>query len=147
MTDPKAAHPSDSEVSAAAVRAALLGVAGSAVLLTGLTFALFDGTSALGAAIGGALATANLWIFGRVARAFVAQRHVASWSAIAAIKFIALFIGVWLILKTEIIPPLALAVGYGALPIGITLGTLLGPKPIDLPSDSSGSDNPDPPQS
>lgn len=141
MTDPSA-HPSDIETSAATMRATLIAVGVSGLLIAGASYALFDAISALGAAIGGALATANLWVLGRVTRAFVAQKHAAPWAVIAAVKLIALFIGVWIILKSGVIPPLALAFGYAALPIGITIGSLLGPKPADLPSDDAGPSDP-----
>ena len=47
------------------------------------------------------------------------------------VKLVFLFGGVFLLIKNDIVSGIALAVGYGAMPLGITLGTLFGPKPPD----------------
>ena len=122
----------DEEYSRMAMRGAVIAVAVSGAAIAVLAFALFDARTGLGALIGGALATANLYVFARVGDAFLAQKgNAAPWGAIALVKLIFLFGGVWLILKNDVVPGLALAAGYGALPIGITLGFLFGPKPPD----------------
>jgi hypothetical protein len=140
MRDADSQQPSDAATSAATMRSATIAVALSGGLIAVLAFATFDARTGLGALLGGALATANLWVMARVARAFVAQRGATSWAAIAAVKFVALFVGVWLLLRSNAIPALALIAGYAALPIGITLGSLFGPKPVDLPPDDLGED-------
>jgi hypothetical protein len=95
-------------------------------------FAFFGWRSALGVLVGGLLATANLAIFARIGQAFIARKgRTAPWGAIAMIKLVALFGGVWLILKSDLVSGLALAVGYASLPVGITVGSLFGPKPDD----------------
>jgi len=116
------------------MRAAIWSVCISAGALTFAALAVFGGRAALGVAFGGAIASANLVVFVRVVQAFLGQRTRAQtvpWAALVMLKLILLFGGVWLILKSGIVDPLALAVGYGALPLGITLGTLFGPKPPD----------------
>lgn len=114
----------------AGMRAALWGVIGSAVVLTLVGFALGGGRFAIGVAIGGALAPLNLWVFAQVGEAFLSRRgHTAPWAVISVVKLVVLLGGVWLILRSGIASGLALIVGYGALPIGITVGTLFGPKP------------------
>lgn len=133
--------PSDASTAAAGMRSTTIAVAVSAGLIAALAFAAFDVRSGLGALLGGALATANLWVMARVARAFVLQRGTTSWTAVAAIKLIVLFVGVWLVLRSDAVPALALIAGYAALPIGITLGSLFGPRPVDLPPEEPHRDS------
>jgi len=114
------------------MRAAVKAVAFSAVALTLGTLGLAGVRAGLGAAIGGALATANLWVFARMGDAFLARKgNTAPWTMIAAVKLVFVFGGVWVILQRGLVPGLALAAGYAALPLGITLGSLFGPKPVD----------------
>lgn len=114
----------------AAMRTVLLWVAGSAAVMTVLALLSFSVRVALGVAIGGAIATANLYVFARIGDAFISRRgRTSSWTLIAIVKLVALIGAVWLILKNDTVPSLALAVGYSSLVVGITLGTLFGPKP------------------
>ncbi|MDI1430668.1 ATP synthase subunit I [Polyangium sorediatum] len=116
----------------APMRGALVGVIGSAVVLTIGSFALGGPRFGIGVAIGGALAPLNLWVFAQVGEAFLSRRgNTAPWAVIATLKLALLLGGVWLILRSGIASGLSLIVGYGALPIGITVGTLFGPKPPD----------------
>ncbi|MDI1484024.1 ATP synthase subunit I [Polyangium sp. y55x31] len=119
----------------APMRGALLGVIGTAVVLTVGAFAIGGPRFGVGVAIGGALAPVNLWVFAQVGEAFLSRRgNTAPWAVIATLKLALLLGGVWLILRSGIASGLSLIVGYGALPIGITVGTLFGPKPPeDLP--------------
>lgn len=116
------------------MRAAILSVVAAALCLAIGAFATFGVKSGLGVAIGGALAVANLMVFARLGQAFVAGKgSSAPWGIVAVLKLVALFGGVWLILKSGYVSGLALAVGYGALPIGITIGSLFGPRPSEPP--------------
>jgi hypothetical protein len=116
------------------LRATLWAVAIAAVVLTAGATAGFDRRAAIGVATGGAIAVANLAVFIRVGRAFLEKKNTAPWGAVAVVKLLALVGGVWLLLKNGLVSPLALAAGYGALPIGITLGVLFGPKPPEDPA-------------
>jgi hypothetical protein len=112
------------------MRAVVLSVAGSAVVMALIALAWQGTRAALGVAIGGAIATANLYVFARIGVAFIARRgRTAPWAVIAVLKLLALLGGVWLILKSGVVSPLSLAIGYSSLVVGITLGTLFGPKP------------------
>lgn len=125
----------------ASMKAAIWAVAGTAMLLAGGAAAGFGGRAALGVAIGGAIATANLLVFARIGQAFISRRgNSAPWAAVAVIKLVALLGGVWLILKSGYVSGLALTIGYGALPIGITLGSLFGPKPPEPKEESTSND-------
>jgi hypothetical protein len=123
------------------MRAVVLSVAGSAVVMTLIALVWFDARAALGVAVGGAIATANLYVFARIGEAFIARRgRTAPWAVIAVLKLLVLLGGVWLILKSGVVSPLSLAIGYASLVVGITLGTLFGPKP---PGDAEpGPDDP-----
>ena len=118
------------------MRAALLSVAtvGLAITVGSAAFAGFR--FAAGVLIGGVLATANLWVFARLGDAFLGGKgRAAPWAIVAALKLVFLFGGVWLTLKSEVVSGISLALGYTALPIGITLGALIGPKPPEGPDE------------
>jgi hypothetical protein len=125
----------------APMRAAVVSVFVSGLCLAVGAFAFFDWRAALGVLIGGVLATLNLAVFARIGQAFIARKgRTAPWGVIAFFKLTFLFGGVWMILKSEVVSGLSLAVGYGALPLGITFGSLFGPKP---PDDFSAPDDAD----
>lgn len=114
----------------AALRAVLRWVAGTAAVLTVGALLAYGARAALGVAIGGAIAVVNLYVFARIVDAFLSRRgRTASWTLIACVKLIGLMGLVWLILKSGIVSGVALMVGYVSLVVGITLGTLFGPKP------------------
>lgn len=143
MTAPQSSKVSSTDEG---VHAAMMAVAVTAGVLAAGAFALFDLRTAGGVAVGGAFALANLWAFARIGEAFLSRRGAAaSWTAFGMLKFAGLFGGVWLILRSGMASPLSLLAGYGALPIGITFGTLFGPKPPDdvneLDSGLSGTDS------
>ncbi|UQA60995.1 ATP synthase subunit I [Polyangium aurulentum] len=121
----------------ASMRAALLGVIGSAVVLTVGAYAVMGRQAAQGVAIGGGLAAINLLVFAVIGEAVVARRgRTSPWAAVGMLKLVALLGVVWLILRSGIASGLSLAVGYGALPMGITLGSLFGPKPPEEGTDT-----------
>jgi hypothetical protein len=114
------------------MRAALLGVVCTAGVLVAGTYASYGQRAAIGVATGGGLAAGNLWVFQQIGEAFLGGRgRTGAWGAIGAVKLVALLGAVWLILRSGYVSGLALAVGYAALPVGITLGSLFGPKPPD----------------
>jgi len=92
----------------------------------------FDARTALGVGLGGVLATLNLTAFILIGRAFLSQRgRSGPWAAVGGIKLLVLVAGAWLIIRSGYISGFALAAGYGALPIGITMGSLFAKKPDD----------------
>ena len=118
------------------------------VFVTGLCFGVAGFAAAgvragLGVTLGGLLAGLNLLVFARVGDAFVARRgNAAPWGVVALLKMGLLFGGVWLILKNGYFSPLALIAGYAALPVGITLGSLFGPKPPESDDSATPSARP-----
>lgn len=115
-----------------ALRAAVKGVAGTA-----LVFALFGAIgfgpwAGFGVAVGGALATANLIFFGRLIDAFLSQKgNAAPWAILGVLKLLGLFAAAWIVLRTGLFSALSFAVGYAALPVGITVSTLFRKPPPD----------------
>lgn len=97
----------------------------TALALTILAGVLQGTFWAVGTLIGGVLATLNLMVFARVAAAFIEQKgRSAPWAIIGGIKLLGLFLCVYIILSRGDISALAFMIGYGALPIGISIGTL-----------------------
>jgi hypothetical protein len=127
MPTPDAPKPDDGGT----MHAAILSVAACGAALAMGAFAFFGLGTAFGVAIGGAIATANLWLFARIGAAFLSERGRGPWVAIAILKLVFLFGGVFLLINSGIVSGISLAFGYGALPLGITLGSLFGPKPPD----------------
>lgn len=108
----------------------------SAVLVTAVTALIFSVIGAIlvapfwgvGVLVGGMLATANLVLFIRLGRMYLEmQGQSTPWALMAVLKLIGLFACVGIILWRGAVPPLAFVIGYGALPIGISIGTLIKP--------------------
>lgn len=53
------------------------------------------------------------------------KRYAGAWGAFALFKMLLLFGGIWLILSRRVVDPIPLVIGYGVLPLGIVLSTLL----------------------
>ncbi len=108
----------------------LTAVAVSSVVLTLLAPFAFGSGAMVGVAIGGALALSNLWVIAVVVRGFMRGAGLP-WGAFAAVKFLALLLLVWIVLKNGWAQPLTLALGYAALPLGIVVAQLgrSGPAP------------------
>ena len=105
------------------LRAALWAVAlTGAVLTLGAPFVLGK-EGVLGVALGSLIAALNLWALGRVVRALMNGAGLP-WVLLGGAKLFALLALVALILKLEIAGLIPLAIGYGALPIGIVLSQL-----------------------
>lgn len=101
----------------------IVGVTALALTVGALVFS--DVRAAIGVFLGGALATANLVLFIRLGDAFLDQQGPRTpWALLGFLKLLALFGAVYLILRRGDVSALALVVGYGALPIGITLSSL-----------------------
>ena len=82
----------------------------------------------LGVALGSGIAALNLWSLGRIVRAFMNGAGLP-WVLLAALKLIGLLAVVALVLQLGITTVIPLAVGYGALPVGIVLAQLAAARP------------------
>lgn len=111
-----------------ALRRAVKSVAISGVVLA-VVAALASGlTNAVGVALGGFLATVNLVVFIRLGQAFLARRGGVSWGVIGFVKLFGLFAAFTILVVRTSLSPIALIIGYGALPIGIVASGLFGAK-------------------
>lgn len=102
------------------MRRAHLTVAAAGILLAlgGLIFfGLRPGLSVL---TGAAIASVNLFVLARTVQKMV-QGAGASWAGIALIKFLVLMAVTYGLIESGLVEPLGLAVGFGALPLGILL--------------------------
>lgn len=119
----------------AGMRWPLLTVAVLGALVALSTLAVLGPRAGIGAALGAAIAVANLAVFARVIRGLLAGGKARRlWGLVGIVKIVVLFGGLWLLLRSDLVPALALVLGYGALPLGLTVSSLLGPRPVDPPS-------------
>lgn len=129
---PADASRPDEPATDAGLTSAVRYVAGSAVLIALAGGLIFGAQEAIGAGLGGVLATANLALFVRLGKAFLAQGGRGSpWMALALVKLLGLFAAMYVLLRHTDLSALSLLAGYGALPIGIVLAGLFGPRPPD----------------
>ncbi|MBV9947306.1 MAG: ATP synthase subunit I [Myxococcales bacterium] len=87
---------------------------------------------AFSVAVGAGIAAGNLWLLSRIVAALVAASEEQTeqdghggwgwaWPLLALIKMVSLFALVWLLLRYEVVSPVAMLIGFGALPAGIVL--------------------------
>lgn len=108
------------------VASVLWSVATAGVVLNVLSLQLFGTRAATSAALGGAMAVANLWLIAKTVRGFLGGAS-RSWGPLGMIKLAALFVVLALLLKRGWAEALPLAFGYAALPLGIVLAQLKTP--------------------
>jgi hypothetical protein len=117
------------------LRTAIRGVALCGAAMSVVALPAFGLRPSLGVALGAAIATANLWALARILPALLptsregalAQSR-AAWGLLAALKTLGLFAVLWLVLRSGVVPPLAMLAGYGSLPIGIAIGSLVSDR-------------------
>ncbi|MBM4357661.1 MAG: ATP synthase subunit I [Deltaproteobacteria bacterium] len=133
MTEPETPVPEQRPFDAAIVNA-LVAVGAIAVVFALAALVLAGPEAGLGTAVGGLVATLNFWLFAHIGRG-VLSGGVRSrfWAFVAVLKFLLLFGGAWLLLKAGLTSPLTLALGYGSMPLGITIGMLLRPGHDESP--------------
>ncbi len=101
----------------------------AAVLLFGLVIsafalAFFGASIALSSAVGAAIAWANLWFLSRSVSRLLGGAG-GSWALLFVVKFGALLLLTYFLIDREIVVPLGLALGFGALPLGVVVGGFL----------------------
>lgn len=80
----------------------------------------------LAAAIGATAAVLNLWVIGRLVASFLSGHGRMSWGFVATVKLLVLFGGMYLLVRSGVVSAIPLAIGYGALPLGIVAAQLGG---------------------
>jgi hypothetical protein len=114
-----------------------VAVAGGVLTLGALAF--FGASTAFSVAMGAVIAVGNLWILARVIGALLpgedeaegeatASQSRSGWSLVAILKLFGLVAVVWLLMRHGVVSPLPMLVGFGSLPIGIALGTLVSDR-------------------
>ncbi len=111
-----------------------------AVVITGAVLALcalaFAGVgAAVSVAAGAGLAAGNLWLLARIVTALLPDdrpgaeaQSRAGWALVAVLKMFGLLALAWLLMRHGIVSPLPMLVGFGALPIGIAIGSLVSDR-------------------
>lgn len=121
----------------ARLRAALITVVVSASLFTGVAAFAWSLRAAASVAVGGAIATANLYVLARIVASLMPGEDgreasvsggTRAWGVLALFKMIALFGGVWMLMSHRLVDPMPMLVGFGALPIGIAIGSIVSDR-------------------
>jgi hypothetical protein len=110
-----------------------------AVVLTGTLLAvaarlLWGMRLAISVEAGGAIAASNLYVLSRIVHGMTlsglsgAGGGAAAWGVVALVKMLLLFGGIWWVMARGLADPIGLVVGYGALPIGIAIGSIVSDK-------------------
>jgi hypothetical protein len=121
------------------MRAALWAVAICGALLTLASPFVLGRGGILGVALGSAIAALNLWSLGRIVRAFM---HGAGlpWVLLGALKLVGLVGLLALVLHLGLTTVIPLAIGYGALPVGIVFAQLGAARPPSATTPSIGAE-------
>jgi hypothetical protein len=110
---------------------------GSCGGLMAVTAAFVWGTRfALSVGAGAAIAGSNLYVLSKIVGAMMAGgtsgespgASAGTWGVLAMVKMVALFGGIWLVMTRGLVDPMGLVVGYGSLPIGIAIGSIVSDK-------------------
>jgi hypothetical protein len=84
---------------------------------------------ALSVGAGAAIAASNLYVLSRIVGAMIAGGAGAgAWGVIAFMKMLILFGGIWMMMTRGLVDPMGLLAGYGSLPIGIVIGSIVSDK-------------------
>jgi len=112
----------------------------AAVALVGVGFALvallvFGISAGISVAVGAAIAAANLWALARIIAALLPDdaqsarsQSKAAWALLAVLKMFGLVFAVWLLMRHGVVSALPMVVGFGSLPIGIAIGSLVSDR-------------------
>jgi hypothetical protein len=89
--------------------------------------------AAISVAVGVLIAVANLYGLARILGALLGARagedpNAGIWGVLAVVKVVGLFGGVWLLMTSHLVDPIGLVVGWGSLPVGIAIASLVSDK-------------------
>jgi hypothetical protein len=108
---------------------AMVGVASLGALMAVTAEVTWGTRMALSVGTGAAIAASNLYVLSRIVGAMVkGGAGAGAWGVIAFVKMLGLFGGIWLLMTKGLVDPMGLLVGYGSLPIGIAIGSLVSDK-------------------
>jgi hypothetical protein len=114
-------------------RTAIVGVAAFGTLFVIGAGCGWGLRAAVSVAVGVLIAVANLYGLARILGALVGARtgedpNAGIWGVLAVVKVVGLFGGVWLLMTSHLVDPIGLVVGWGSLPVGIAVGSLVSDK-------------------
>jgi len=118
------------------LRAAFGGVLVTAAIMTAVAAYGWTARTAWSVAAGGAIAAVNLWIIARIVVHLMPKEEgeeppasaKGTWAILALLKLIALFGGVYFLMSRHLVDPIPLVVGFGSLPIGIAIGSVVSDR-------------------
>jgi hypothetical protein len=89
--------------------------------------------AAISVAVGVLIAVANLYGLARILGALLGARvgedpNAGIWGVLAVVKVVGLFGGVWLLMTSHLVDPIGLVGGWGSLPVGIAIASLVSDK-------------------
>jgi hypothetical protein len=126
---------------------ACVGVTGA--VLTAGALVLLGAATAFSVGVGAALALGNLWALARIVVELLppppregprqttetaegprqtANPALGGWAVLGALKMIGLMAVVWLLLRHGVVSALPMIVGFGALPLGIAIGSVVSDR-------------------
>jgi hypothetical protein len=125
----------------ARMRVSLVTVALSGGVLAFCALAFLGAPAAFSVAIGAGLATGNLWALARIVAELLPDersgrqdargggaRNTGPWAVVALLKMFALLATAWLLMRHGVASPAPMLVGFGSLPIGIAIGSLVSDR-------------------
>lgn len=113
-----------------------VAIVGAVFSFSGLVF--YGPSVGMSVLLGASVAAANLMVLSRTVRAMV-DGGGSTWAGVALLKFLVLLAVTYGLIHYKLVGPLALAVGFGALPLGILLaGTFSAPRSDDSPQGGVG---------
>jgi hypothetical protein len=115
------------------MRASIVGVAVSGAALSAAGAVLYGLRTGSSVAAGAAMATGNLWALARVVAALLpdeggGHQGNGAWTFVGLVKTVGLLVAAWFVLSYRLAAPLPMLVGFGALPMGIAIGALVGDR-------------------
>ena len=117
------------------MRTSIAAVAVTGVGLALVALVVFGMSAAFSVAVGAAIAAGNLWALARIIAALLPDdaqsarsQNKAAWALLAVLKMFGLVVGVWLLMRHGVVSPLPMIVGFGSLPIGIAIGSLVSDR-------------------
>jgi hypothetical protein len=116
----------------APLRRALVAVAIAGVCMALPAGGIFGAKTALSVMVGAIVAGLNLVVFAWIVRAILGSGG-RGWGIVAALKLFALFGGLFWLFRENVVGALPFVLGYGALPIGISVAQLMTPAPKTAP--------------
>jgi hypothetical protein len=120
------------------LKAALRGVAVAGGVFAMAGFAFWGVKTGISVAIGALIAVSNLYVLARIVSGLLPNAAPGSnkgWAALAMVKLLALFAIVFFLIDRGFVQAIPLMFGFGALPIGIAIASMMSDRTRD---DSSG---------